>query len=180
MGRNFRATAVDIAAEHGLGLRPEDLEPWVVEEKAQVTAYLGKVLEPDGRVLDPLTRLARRLSVAAVSSSALSRLDAYFRATGLEELFPPEVRFSAEDSLPRATTKPDSAVYLHSLAKLGLAAHEALAVEDSVPGVQSAVGTGIPTVGNLVFTPSGEQPARRPSCWTQARRPSWTPGPSSR
>jgi beta-phosphoglucomutase-like phosphatase (HAD superfamily) len=161
LGRNFRATAVDIAAEYGRGLQPDELEPWVVEEKAEVTAYLGRLLEPDRRVLDPLTRLARRFSLAAVSSSALERLDACFRATALEELFPPEVRFSAEDSLPRATTKPDPAVYLHALATLGLAARAALAVEDSVPGVQSAVGAGIPTIGNLVFTPPGEQSARR-------------------
>jgi len=160
LGRNFRATALDIAAEHGLALQAEDLEPWVVEEKARVTAYLGAVLEPDRQVLDPLTRLARRFSVAAVSSSALSRLDACFRATGLEELFPPEVRFSAEDSLPRATTKPDPAVYLHALGQLGLAADQALAVEDSVPGVQSAVGAGITTFGNLVFAPAAERPAR--------------------
>ena len=160
LGRNFRATALDIAAEHGLALQAEDLEPWVVEEKARVTAYLGAVLEPDRRVLDPLTRLARRFSVAAVSSSALSRLDACFRATGLEELFPPEVRFSAEDSLPRATTKPDPAVYLHALGQLGLAPGQALAIEDSVAGVQSAVGAGIKTFGNVVFTPPGERSGR--------------------
>jgi beta-phosphoglucomutase-like phosphatase (HAD superfamily) len=160
LGRNFRATALEIAAEHGLTLQAEDLEPWVVEEKAEVTAYLGAVLEPDRGVLDPLTRLARRFSVAAVSSSALSRLDACFRATGLEGLFPAEVRFSAEDSLRRATTKPDPAVYLHALAQLELAPDRALAVEDSVPGVQSAVGAGIETVGNLVFAPPGERSAR--------------------
>jgi beta-phosphoglucomutase-like phosphatase (HAD superfamily) len=160
LGRNFRATALEIAAEHGLTLRAEDLEPWVVEEKAKVTAHLGAVLKPDLGVLDPVTRLARRFSVAAVSSSALSRLDACFRATGLEGLFPAEVRFSAEDSLPRATTKPDPAVYLYALAQLELAPERALAVEDSVPGVQSAVGAGIETVGNLVFAPPGERSAR--------------------
>jgi beta-phosphoglucomutase-like phosphatase (HAD superfamily) len=161
LGRNFRATATDIAAEHGLDLQPEQLEPWVAEEKAKVTTYLGTVLEPDPQVFDPLTRLARGCSLAAVSSSALKRLDACFRATGLEVLFPPEVRFSAEDSLPRATTKPDPAIYVHALAQLRVEAHRALAVEDSVPGVQSAVRAGIETVGNLVFAPPAERSARR-------------------
>jgi HAD superfamily hydrolase (TIGR01509 family) len=151
---------LDIAAEHGLTLQAEDLEPWVVEEEVKVTDYLGALLAPDREVLDPLTRLARRFSVAAVSSSALSRLDACFRATGLEELFPAAARFSAEDSLPRPTTKPDPAVYLHALRQLGLAPQQALAVEDSVPGVQSAVGAGITTFGNLVFAPRGERSAR--------------------
>jgi beta-phosphoglucomutase-like phosphatase (HAD superfamily) len=160
LGRNFRATALDIAADHGLTLQAEDLEPWVVEEEVKVTDYLGALLAPDREVLDPLTRLARRFSVAAVSSSALSRLDACFRATGLEELFPAAARFSAEDSLPRPTTKPDPAVYLHALRQLGLAPQQALAVEDSVPGVQSAVGAGITTFGNLVFAPRGERSAR--------------------
>lgn len=161
LGRSFRATATDIAVEHGLTLQPEELEPWVAEENAHVTAYLGAVLAPDPQVLDPLTRLSRGLSLAAVSSSALSRLDACFRATRLEALFPPEVRFSAEDSLPRATTKPDPAIYAHALAQLRVEPHRALAVEDSVPGVQSALGAGIETVGNVVFAPPEERPARR-------------------
>jgi beta-phosphoglucomutase-like phosphatase (HAD superfamily) len=161
LGRNFRTTAADIAAEHGLAVQPEELEPWVAEEKAQVSTYLGETLEPDPQVRDPLTRISREWSLAAVSSSALSRLDVCFRATGLDALFPPEVRFSAEDSLPRATTKPDPAVYMHALAQLGVEAHRALAVEDSLAGVQSAVGAGIDTVGNVVFAPREERLARR-------------------
>jgi beta-phosphoglucomutase-like phosphatase (HAD superfamily) len=161
LGRNFRATALDIAEEHRLVLRAEDLEPWVAEEKARVTAYLGEVLKPDRQVLDPLSRLARGFSLAAVSSSALSRLDACFRATGLEVLFPPEARFSAEDSLPDATTKPDPAIYHHTVAELRLEPCQALAIEDSVPGVQSAVGAGISTIGNVLFAPPEERQARR-------------------
>jgi HAD superfamily hydrolase (TIGR01509 family) len=161
LGRSFRATALDILEEHGLVLRAADLEHWVAEEKARVTAYLGEVLEPDRQVLEPLSRLARGFGLAAVSSSALSRLDACFEATGLEVLFPPEARFSAEDSLARATTKPDPAIYLHSLAELGLEPCQGLAIEDSVPGVQSAVGAGIGTIGNVVFAPPEERQARR-------------------
>ena len=161
LGRNFRATAADIAAEHGLTLGAGELEPWVAEEKAHVTSYLGTVLAPDPQVRDPVTRLSRGLSLAAVSSSALSRLDACFRATGLDLLFPPEVRFSAEDSLPRATTKPDPAIYLHALEELRVEPHRALAVEDSPAGVRSAVAAGIGTVGNLVFAPAEERSARR-------------------
>jgi beta-phosphoglucomutase-like phosphatase (HAD superfamily) len=163
-GKNFRTTARDLAAANGVVLEGTPdvlLDDWVAEEKRVVTAHLGQVLRPDPAVLEPLRRLAARYRLAAVSSSALSRLDECFRATGLAELIPPKCRFSAEDSLPKPTSKPDPAVYLHALDQLGVRAGQALAVEDAVPGVQSAVAAGIETVGNLTFVPAGEREARR-------------------
>ena len=154
-GMNFRSTSRRLAAEAG---RPEvDVEPWVVEERRAVTAYLGEHLRPHEQTTAALTALAGRLRLAAVSSSALGRLAACFTATGLDELIPPAVRFSAEDSLPTPTSKPDPAVYLHACAQLGIAPSAGLAVEDSVPGALSAVRAGCPTVGNLLFV----QPAER-------------------
>jgi beta-phosphoglucomutase-like phosphatase (HAD superfamily) len=161
MGRNFRATALDLAAEHAAELAPEDLDRWVAEEKAEVTEFLARTLEPDARVTGPLTRLARHYALAAVSSSALARLDACFRATGLEELFPPDARLSAEDSLPVAASKPDPAIYAEAVRRLGVPAGRGLAVEDAVPGVQSAAGAGLPVVGNLLYAPAAEREERR-------------------
>jgi beta-phosphoglucomutase-like phosphatase (HAD superfamily) len=126
-----------------------------------VTEHLGRVLRPDPEVLLPLRRLADRYLLAAVSSSALARLDECFRATGLAELIPAGRRYSAEDSLPRPTSKPDPAIYRHALQDLGVTAEQALAVEDSLPGAQSAVAAGIATVGNLTFVPGSERDARR-------------------
>lgn len=188
-GRNFRATAVHLAVTHGVpvdaslhpvadtdglagsgrtgqatqapALTTETLDRWVTEEKDVVSDHLSRVLRPDPAVLDPLRRLAARYEFAAVSSSALSRLDACFRATGLTDLIPPDRRFSAEDSLARPTSKPDPAVYLVALEQLGVAPAQALAVEDSIPGAQSAVAAGIPTVGNVLFVAPTERPARR-------------------
>jgi beta-phosphoglucomutase-like phosphatase (HAD superfamily) len=37
---------------------------------------------------------------------------------------------------------------------------QGLAVEDSAPGVRSAVGAGCPTVGNLLFVAPAERAAR--------------------
>ncbi|MGY1669349.1 HAD family hydrolase [Geodermatophilus sp. SYSU D00710] len=154
-GMNFRTTSRRLAAEAG---RPEvDVEPWVTEEKRAVTAYLGEHLRPHEPTTAALTALAPHLRLAAVSSSALARLAACFTATALDELIPPAVRFSAEDSLPTPTSKPDPAVYLHACAQLGIAPGQGLAVEDSVPGALSAVRAGCPTVGNLLFV----QPAER-------------------
>ncbi len=157
-GMNFRSTAGRLAAEAG---RPDvDVEPWVAEERRAVTAYLGEHLRPHAETTAALTALAPHLRLAAVSSSALARLAACFTATGLDELVPPAVRFSAEDSLPEPTSKPDPAVYLLACERLGIAPAQGLAVEDSVPGALSAVRAGCPTVGNLLFVQPAERAGR--------------------
>jgi beta-phosphoglucomutase-like phosphatase (HAD superfamily) len=157
-GMNFRSTARRLAAEAGA---PDvDVEPWVEEEKRAVTAHLGATLRPHEATTAALTRLAAHLTLAAVSSSALPRLAASFTATGLDELIPTGRRFSAEDSLPAPASKPDPAVYVHACRELGIAPGQGLAVEDSVPGVRSAVAAGCPAVGNLLFVPAAEREAR--------------------
>jgi beta-phosphoglucomutase-like phosphatase (HAD superfamily) len=98
--------------------------------------------------------------LAAVSSSAIKRLDACFAATGLDPLIPATLRFSAEDSLPVPTSKPDPAVYLHAGQVMEIEARQGLAIEDSVPGVKSAVAAGYLTVGNVMFVPADERTRR--------------------
>jgi beta-phosphoglucomutase-like phosphatase (HAD superfamily) len=160
VGRNFRATATDLAAEVGVLLPDDLLERWVAEERRAVVAHLRDVLRPDPAVLEPLRALAGRLALAVVSSSALARLDACFAATGLAGLLPPEVRCSAEDSLPVPTSKPDPAVYRHAGERFGVQGDEALAVEDSPSGVRSAVAAGFPVVGMLQFVAPAERAER--------------------
>ncbi|WP_306213634.1 HAD family hydrolase [Actinoplanes sp. RD1] len=169
-GKNFRTTAIDLAAAHGVPVGAEGsgsalttavLDDWVAEEKRVVSAHLGRVLRPDPAVLGPLRRLAGHYQLAAVSSSALSRLDECFRATGLAELIPPARRYSAEDSLPAPTSKPDPAIYRYAAEQLGVPPGRALAVEDSLPGARSAVAAGIATAGNVTFVPAGERDERR-------------------
>ena len=157
-GMNFRTTARRLATEAG---RPEvDVEPWVAEEKRAVTTHLGEHLRPHEPTTAALTALSAHLRLAAVSSSALGRLAACFTATGLDGLIPPDQRFSAEDSLPVPTSKPDPAVYLFACERLGTAPAAGLAVEDSVPGALSAVRAGCPTVGNLLFVQQDERAER--------------------
>jgi beta-phosphoglucomutase-like phosphatase (HAD superfamily) len=157
-GKNFRTTAADLAAAHGV--RVDDLAAWVAQEREAVTSYLAQVLRPDDEVTTALTTLSGHLTTAAVSSSALTRLAGCFTAAGLDELIPPARRYSAEDSLPSPTSKPDPAVYQHACAELGIAPEQGLAVEDSVPGALSAVRAGCPTVGNLRFVPMAERTER--------------------
>jgi HAD superfamily hydrolase (TIGR01509 family) len=156
-GQNFRTTAKALATAEGKAIEPEELERWVEAERRDVTAHLGKVLRPDPRVVEPLERLSRRHLLAVVTSSAASRVEACLRASGLDHLFPATQRFSAESSLPTPASKPDPAVYLHALERLGLAPRRTLAIEDSVPGAQAAVAAGCPTLGNVMFVPADER-----------------------
>lgn len=159
-GKNFRSTAVDLCVAEGIIVDPTMLDEWVAEEDRQVRAHLARVLQPDPAVTSPLRQLADLFELAVASSSATARLDACFSATGLDELIPAERRFSAQDSLPVPTSKPDPAIYLHAGRLLGVAGPEAIAVEDSVPGAMSAVAAGFPTIGNLVFVPEAERAER--------------------
>ncbi|OCB57910.1 haloacid dehalogenase [Mycobacterium malmoense] len=186
VGKNFRAMALDLAVQcelpidqalaqalpgavavtggdmaSGDALSADELERWVREERERVTAHLGVTLTPDPRVLEPLRELAAHYALAAVSSSATQRLRACFAATGVDSLIPEGVTFSAEDSLPVPTSKPDPAVYLHSGRVLGVEAEQGLAIEDSVAGVASAVAAGYATVGNVMFVLPDERDCRR-------------------
>jgi HAD superfamily hydrolase (TIGR01509 family) len=160
LGRNFRTLATEMAAELGVDVPAQELEAWVEREKTVVTRHLASVLQPDEAVTSSLQRLGERLRLAVVSSSALDRLAACFTATGLDDAFAAVVRFSAQDSLAVPTSKPDPAVYLWALDKLGLGPTQAVAVEDAAAGVRSAVAAGIWTIGNLAFVPAQERAAR--------------------
>ena len=193
VGKNFRSTATDLAVLSGVpfekaladgrpdavvasdsdvasgrALTADELEQWVRQEREQVTAHLAVTLKPDPEVLEPLQDLASRYAMAAVSSSALARLKASFTAAGLDPLDPGGLRFSAEDSLPVPTSKPDPAVYMHAGRVLGVEGSSGLAVEDSVPGVKSAVAAGYFAVGNVMFVPADER--RQSHCGIDRRR----------
>ena len=159
-GKNFRASATDLAEQYGRSLNGLDLEDWVRQEKDVVTDHLRTVLRPDPVLIDAVTRLRDRFVLAAVTSSAASRLDACLEVSGLSELFAPERRFSAEDSLPLPTSKPDPAVYALAGHRLGISAGQAVAVEDSVNGALSAVAAGFPTIGIVQFVPVEDRPTR--------------------
>jgi beta-phosphoglucomutase-like phosphatase (HAD superfamily) len=160
LGRNFRGIAGDLAAEAGVTVDADVLEEWVARERRHVERHLASVLRPDTAVSGPLSGLGSRYRLAVVSSSATSRLAACFSAAGLEELFPEDVRFSAEDSLPAPTSKPDPAVYAFAGERLGVDGPAGLAVEDAVAGVLSAVAAGFPVVGNIQFVPAAEREQR--------------------
>ncbi len=159
-GRNFRGLVPELLAAAGRRLPADELERWVAREAQVVTAHLTTALRPDAQVTAGLGRISRSFGLALVSSSALSRLATCLEITRLAALLPPERRFSAQDSLPTPTSKPDPAVYRLALSRLGLDPAEAVAVEDAVSGVRSAVAAGIAVLGITAFVPRSERAVR--------------------
>ena len=84
--------------------------------------------------------------MAVVSSSALRRVRASVEKVGQEGYFGDDI-FSAASSLPTPTSKPDPAIYLFAMERLGVLPGECVAVEDSRSGATAAVRAGIKTVG---------------------------------
>jgi beta-phosphoglucomutase-like phosphatase (HAD superfamily) len=158
-GRNFRSTAGMLLLQAGVHADHDELEDWVGQEREAVTRHLGTVITSDSEVSGAVEALSRRFRLAAVSSSALGRLDACFRASHLDSYFPPGMRFSAENSMERPVSKPDPAIYRFALRALDVAAEESIAIEDSPTGAASAVAAGIRTIGLLHFVPLDERDA---------------------
>jgi HAD superfamily hydrolase (TIGR01509 family) len=159
-GRNFRSTARDLLRDAGVQVDAAELEEWVQREKDEVTGYLSTALRVEPDVVAAMEALARRYRLAVVSSSAKTRLLACFAASGLAERFPESVCFSAEDSLTPSISKPDPAIYLHALVRLGVPADATVAIEDSTTGARSAVAAGIRTLGLVQFVPADERNQR--------------------
>lgn len=84
----------------------------------------------------------RGVACALVSSSSLDYLDGLIATHGLSGLFAEVV--SGEEV---RESKPDPEIYLTALARLGLSADEAVAVEDSPNGIAAARAAGLDVVG---------------------------------
>jgi HAD superfamily hydrolase (TIGR01509 family) len=125
----------------------EELEDYVSREEDQVIKKLKTDLVPCVGVDKELEKLQKhgKYKMAVVSSSALRRVKASVEKVMQDVYF--EAIFSAATSLPKPTSKPDPAIYLHAMEKMGVQAKECVAIEDSKSGTLSAVRAGIPVVG---------------------------------
>jgi beta-phosphoglucomutase len=91
--------------------------------------------------------LAAEVPVAIASGARHDEIEAILGGLGLREAFQAVV--GAEDA---ARTKPDPAPYLEAARQLaartpGLAPADCVALEDSLPGIASALGAGMKVVG---------------------------------
>jgi beta-phosphoglucomutase-like phosphatase (HAD superfamily) len=149
VGQNFRGMMVSLQKKYGIQLSPVDLETYVLREEDQVIAKLKEKLQPCTGVDLELAKLFQKKTykMAVVSSSALRRVKASVEKVGQAQYFPPGNIFSAATSLPKPTSKPDPAIYLHAMEVLGVQPSECVAIEDSRSGTLSAVRAKIPVVG---------------------------------
>lgn len=87
---------------------------------------------------------SQNMRCAIVTTSPRTSVEAVLNSTGLIEFFDLLV---VGDEVQRG--KPDPLPYSTALLKLGIGPGDAVAFEDSLPGLASATGAGIPAVGML-------------------------------
>ena len=84
----------------------------------------------------------RGMSIVLVTNAPEENVEAILLALGLRDLFETVVLADEVEAV-----KPDPAPYRAALEKIGVPADEAIAFEDSVSGISSAVAASVPTVG---------------------------------
>ena len=149
VGQNFRGMLTTLQKQHNIEISPEDMEKYVRAEEDAVIAKLKADLVPCVGVDEQLAALSAsgKYTMSVVSSSALRRVKASIEKVDQVKYFPGDVVFSAATSLDVPTSKPDPAIYIHALKKLGKTASEAIAIEDSKSGTLSGTRAGIKVVG---------------------------------
>jgi HAD superfamily hydrolase (TIGR01509 family) len=151
VGQNFRSMSKNLAQKHNFDLPDEELNGYVSKELGKVIASIERDCQPCVGVLDELEKLAneKKYGMAVVSSSAIDRVYASIRKCGMSKYFPDDKVYSAADSLPTPTTKPDPAIYLFACQQLGVEPGSCIAIEDSRSGATAAKRAGIPLVGYI-------------------------------
>ena len=98
---------------------------------------------------------AAAIPYGVASQGRLDKTALTLRLSGLDDLFPDAVRFSA-DQVARPKPAPD--LFLHAAAALGAAPGRTVVVEDSVPGATGAVAAGMRVLG---YAADGDREALR-------------------
>lgn len=149
VGQNFRSMVSNLRLKYHFDLTPEELDSYVDRELDVIVKRIRAALKPCVGVDAVLEKLAAsgKYRLAVVSSSAMPRVRASIEKTNQDRFFPGESVFSAASSLPKPTTKPDPAIYLHSMKALGKTADECVAVEDSRSGTLAGTRAGIKVIG---------------------------------
>lgn len=134
--------------EVGLPMSPPEIEREVVDRL--IARYRAELPLIEG-AREAVTRMAGRLPLGLASSSSRALIDAVLGLAGLTDRF--AVTVSSEE-VGRGKPSPD--VYLRALEGLGVAPHDAVAVEDSAAGIQaaSAAGMRVVAIPNLLYPPA--------------------------
>lgn len=149
VGQNFRGMLGSLQERYSIKLSPEELEAYVSQEEDAVIAKIRAEGKPCVGVMEQLERLQAegKYHLAVVSSSAKRRVVASIEKVGQTKFFKTDEVFSAATSLPTPTSKPDPAIYLHAMEKLGKKPEECIAIEDSKSGTTSGFRAGMKVLG---------------------------------
>lgn len=135
-------TSYSVAQSFFPDATPEDWRAFSVAKERRFRDIADGLTPAPGlvRLLDAAARSGLR--TALVTNSPVENVDFVLGRTGLEGRFDTVV---LAGDLPRP--KPDPLAYLTALERLDIAAEDALAFEDSLPGITSATGAGVRVVG---------------------------------
>lgn len=141
-GLALEAIAADVAARTGVRL-PDDWIPTFRARRAPEFERRGIPAIPGARAAVEAIRDAG-IAYGVASQGRLDKTAQTLRLSGLADLFPEAVRFSA-DQVARPKPAPD--LFLHAASALGAAPGRTVVVEDSVPGATAAVAAGMRVLG---------------------------------
>ncbi|KAL3417634.1 haloacid dehalogenase-like hydrolase [Phlyctema vagabunda] len=164
VGQNFRGMMVSLQKKFGYEMGADELETYVSKEEDKVISKLKAALRPCVGVDAELEKLEKsgKYHMSVVSSSALRRVQASIEKVGQDKYFKKDEVFSAATSLPKPTSKPDPAIYLHAMKTLGVTAEECVAIEDSRSGATAAFRANIKTVGYVgSYEPEAQDAMRK-------------------
>lgn len=137
-----------------------DPQGWVCEVHQLKSHYFRRYLRKGQVPLRPgVARLIREadaagLRVALVSNASKASLQPVLRYGLGEELAARIDLIVCGEDVKRKKPAPDT--YLLALTKLGLAANECVALEDSAVGLRAAVAAGVPTIVTVNANTEGE------------------------
>lgn len=143
------------------GLVEDDLDRplpdgWLDAYERRRAEVFGRELRPVAGAAELVQAVLAAGRLACVASQGrLSKTDLSLALTGLDPLFPPSSRFSAEQ-VPNGKPHPD--LFLHAAASMGVAPGQCVVVEDTPSGVQAAVRAGMPVYG---YCADGDEAALR-------------------
>jgi HAD superfamily hydrolase (TIGR01509 family) len=139
IGRDSKSSGIFLHKEIGIPVPPEQImdDHWdrltdVIIEQARPMPGLIKLIE---------AFQTRRFPLAVASNSRLPYIEHALEAIGVRDAF--QCVFSGQEL---GKSKPEPDVYLQTSACLGMAPKRCLVLEDSLPGLQSALAAGMRVV----------------------------------
>ena len=138
-----------LAEELGVAMAPEAISEHVLR---RVLAMYEDELPLLPGAIEAVERIGGRWPLGLATSSNREAIDLVLERSGLDRLF--EVSVSSEEV---ARGKPAPDVYAEAAGRLGVAATDCVAIEDSENGIRSAVAAGM----RVVAVPNPDFPPAR-------------------